>query len=150
VVDHAVRIIKEKLHPKYPGVDDVVGLTHTYGCGVVIDAPRAEVPIRTLRNLALNPNFGGQAMVIALGCEKLQPERLLSAELLGNPATPPIVRLQDEQFTGFGAMVNAILDMAEQRLRVPANAAETCPPDLVVAAVRGSDSFGDRLIRTWL
>lgn len=144
VVDHVVRIIKEKLLPKYPGVDDAVGLTHTYGCGVAIDAPRAEVPIRTLRNLALNPNFGGQAMVIALGCEKLQPERLLSAELLGNPATPPIVRLQDEQFTGFGAMVNAILDMAEQRLRVLSQRKrESCPASELVVGLQcgGSDSF---------
>jgi hypothetical protein len=36
----------------------------------------AEVPIRTLRNISQNPNFGGQAMVVSLGCEKLQPARL--------------------------------------------------------------------------
>ena len=52
-------------------------LEHTYGCGVAIDAPDAEVPIRTLRNISLNPNFGGEVMVVSLGCEKLQPERLL-------------------------------------------------------------------------
>ena len=34
-------------------------------------------PIRTLQNLALNPNFGGEVMVVGLGCEKLVPERLL-------------------------------------------------------------------------
>ncbi len=48
-----------------------------YGCGVAIDAPGAEIPIRTLRNISLNPNFGGEVMVVSLGCEKLQPERLL-------------------------------------------------------------------------
>jgi galactarate dehydratase len=58
-------------------VDDVVGLEHTYGCGVAIDAPDAVIPIRTLRNISLNPNFGGEVMVVSLGCEKLQPERLL-------------------------------------------------------------------------
>jgi len=64
VVDHVVKIIKERLLPKYPNVDDVVGLEHVYGCGVAIDAPAAIVPIRTLQNLALNPNFGGEILVI--------------------------------------------------------------------------------------
>ena len=58
-------------------MDGVVALEHGYGCGVAIDAPGAEIPIRTLRNIALNPNFGGEVLVLSLGCEKLQPERLL-------------------------------------------------------------------------
>ena len=77
VVEFAVKRIKEELLPKYPHVDDVVGLEHTYGCGVAIDAPDAIIPIRTLRNITLNPNFGNEVMVVSLGCEKLQPERLL-------------------------------------------------------------------------
>ncbi|MEO8280630.1 MAG: UxaA family hydrolase, partial [Ideonella sp.] len=60
VVDFAVQRIKSELLPKFPHVDDVIGLEHTYGCGVAIDAPGAEVPIRTLRNISLNPNFGGE------------------------------------------------------------------------------------------
>ena len=44
VVEYAVRRIKEELLPRYPHVDDVVGLEHTYGCGVAIDAPDAVVP----------------------------------------------------------------------------------------------------------
>ncbi len=54
-VDFAVKRIKAELLPKYPNVDDVIALTHPYGCGIAIDAPGAEIPIRTLRNLALNP-----------------------------------------------------------------------------------------------
>jgi galactarate dehydratase len=77
VVEFAVGRIKAELLPKYPNVDDVVGLEHTYGCGVAIDAPDAIIPIRTLRNISLNPNFGGEVLVVSLGCEKLQPERLL-------------------------------------------------------------------------
>jgi galactarate dehydratase len=77
VLDFAVQRIKAELLPKFPHVDDVVGLEHTYGCGVAIDAPGAEIPIRTLRHISLNPNFGGEVMVVSLGCEKLQPERLL-------------------------------------------------------------------------
>ncbi len=59
VVDFAVKRIKETLLARYPNVDDVVGIEHTYGCGVAIDAPGAEVPIRTLRHISQNPNFGG-------------------------------------------------------------------------------------------
>ncbi|HET7403238.1 MAG TPA: UxaA family hydrolase, partial [Usitatibacter sp.] len=63
VVDYAVRRIRSELLPKYPNVDDVVALEHTYGCGMAIDAPDARVPIRTLRNITLNPNFGSEVMV---------------------------------------------------------------------------------------
>ena len=75
--EFAVERIKRELLPRYPHVDDVVGLAHTYGCGVAIDAPDAVIPIRTVRNISLNPNFGGEVMVVSLGCEKLQPERLM-------------------------------------------------------------------------
>jgi galactarate dehydratase len=68
VVEHAVRQIREELLPKYRNVDDVVGLEHIYGCGVAIEAPGAEIPIRTLRNISFNPNFGGGTMVVSLGC----------------------------------------------------------------------------------
>ena len=40
-VDFAVRRIKAELLPRYPNVDDVVAITHNYGCGVAIDAPGA-------------------------------------------------------------------------------------------------------------
>jgi galactarate dehydratase len=70
IVDHVVKIVERDLLHKYPNVDGVVGLNHLYGCGVAIDAPAAIVPIRTIHNLALNPNFGGEVMVVSLGCEK--------------------------------------------------------------------------------
>ncbi len=79
VVDYVVGIIERELLPRYPNVDGVVALNHLYGCGVAINAPAAIIPIRTIHNLALNANFGGEVMVVSLGCEKLQPERLLAA-----------------------------------------------------------------------
>ena len=71
-----VKRIKAELLSKYPYVDDVVGLRHNYGCGVAIDAPGAIIPIRTLQNIARNPNFGDEVMVLGLGCEKLRPSSL--------------------------------------------------------------------------
>ena len=58
---YAVRRIKSEILPRYPNVDDVVAITHTYGCGVAIDAPGAAIPIRTIRNLTYHPNIGGRA-----------------------------------------------------------------------------------------
>ncbi len=143
-VDHVARLVKERLLPRFPNVDGVVGLNHQYGCGVAIDAPDAAIPIRTLRNLALNPNFGGQALIVSLGCEMLQPERLLPDALAGGDAGDVIVRLQDERFTGFGAMVDAIMGMAERRLRVlDRRRREPCPVSDLVVGVQcgGSDAF---------
>src|SRR5476651_1241824 len=104
VVDYAVRRIRAELLPRYPNVDDVVPLEHIYGCGVAIDAPGAEIPIRTLRNISLNPNFGGTTMVVSLGCEKLQPERLMPAGALPMRADGKeydLVTLQDNAHVGF-------------------------------------------------
>src|SRR6185436_3023712 len=74
-VDYAVRRIRAEILPRYPAVEDVVAITHSYGCGVAIDAPGAAVPIRTLRHISLHPNFAGAPLVVSLGCEKLQPAR---------------------------------------------------------------------------
>ena len=104
VVDYVVKIIERDLLPKYPNVDGVVGLNHLYGCGVAINAPAAVVPIRTIHNISLNPNFGGEVMVIGLGCEKLQPERLLTGtdDVQAIPVeSASIVSLQDEKHVGF-------------------------------------------------
>ena len=65
-----------------------MAVTHAYGCGVAINAPGAAVPIRTLQNLARNPNFGGEVMIVGLGCEKLQPELLLPEGMASAAAIP--------------------------------------------------------------
>src|SRR5205809_8318 len=157
VVDYAVKRIKDELLPRYPNVDDVIGLEHTYGCGIAIDAPNANVPIRTVRNITLNPNFGNEVMVVSLGCEKLQPQRLFP------PGTIPIVNerniadvgataeagfdtvcLQDDAHVGFMSMIDSILRTAEEHLeRLDARRRETVPASELVVGVQcgGSDAF---------
>jgi len=145
VTDYLVRRVKEDLLPRYPNVDDAVALNHAYGCGVAINAPAAIVPIRTLLNLARNPNFGGEVMVVGLGCEKLEPERIVPPETnRGAHADPPILLLQDEGIHGFDAMVAAMMEMAEKRLvRLNRRRRETCPASDLVVGVQcgGSDAF---------
>jgi galactarate dehydratase len=144
-VDYAVRRIKAEILPRYSNVDDVIALTHTYGCGVAIDAPGAEIPIRTLRNLSLNPNLGGAPMVVSLGCEKLQPVQMLPSNTLPILATAPyIVRMQDEQHHSFGEIVAAIMELAEKRLAQLNRRTRVTRPasDLVVGLqCGGSDAF---------
>ncbi len=150
VVEHAVQRIRTELLPKYPNVDGVVPLEHGYGCGVAIDAPDAAIPIRTVRHLSLNPNFGGEVMVVGLGCEKLQPERLLPPGSIpvadGGAGGAPydLVRLQDEQHVGFQSMVEAILATAERHLqRLNTRRRETVPASELVVGVQcgGSDAL---------
>jgi galactarate dehydratase len=144
VVEHAVKRIKDELLPHYPNVDDVVGLEHTYGCGVAIDAPDADVPIRTLRNISLNPNFGGQAMIVSLGCEKLQPARLLPEGALPIQSSPHTVVLQDDVHVGFESMIDSIMAMAKTRLAaLNLRKRETCSAADLIVGVQcgGSDAF---------
>jgi galactarate dehydratase len=144
-VDYAVKRIKTEILPRYANVDDVIALTHNYGCGVAIDAPGAEIPIRTLRNLSLNPNLGGAPMVVSLGCEKLQPVVLLPNDTLPILSSAPyVVRMQDEQLSGFGEIVAAIMELAEKRLAQLNERKRVTRPaaDLVVGVqCGGSDAF---------
>lgn len=137
VLNYAVKRIKESILPKYPNVEDVVAISHAYGCGVAINAPEAVMPIRAIRNLATHPNFGGEVMVIGLGCEKLAPERVIPDGKKNN-----IISLQDYQ--GFECMVEKIMQEAEIRLqRLNKRERVTCPvSDLVIGLqCGGSDAL---------
>lgn len=142
VVEFAVKRVRAELLPKYPNVDDVVPLEHIYGCGVAIDAPEAEIPIRTLRNISLNPNFGGTTMVVSLGCEKLQPERLLPPSSGGKDYD--LVTLQDQSHVGFEAMIASIMRTAESHLeKLNKRRRERVPASALVVGMQcgGSDAF---------
>jgi galactarate dehydratase len=152
-VDYAVRRIRAELLPRFPNVDDVVSVSHTYGCGVAIDAPGAVVPIRTLGHISRHPNLGGHPLIVSLGCEKMQPARLFPNQPLARLASqelpvlapdPYVLKLQDADLGGFGEIVAALLRYAEKRLeeldrrrRKTVPAAELC----VGVQCGGSDAF---------
>jgi galactarate dehydratase len=145
-VEHALHRIKREILPRYPNVDDVVALTHNYGCGIAIDAPGAAIPIRTLQNLARNPNLGGEPLVISLGCEKLQPVRLLpkAVPLPMAGERPLVIRFQDEEHHGFGEIVGAIMRAAEKALALlDARRRVRCPASDLMVGLQcgGSDAF---------
>lgn len=139
VLNVAVKRIREELLPKYPNVDAVVPINHAYGCGVAINAPEAEIPIRALRNLVKHPNFGGEVMVVSLGCEKLTVERLLDKEDI---SPENVIVLQEQK--GFDAMIRAIMEMADKKLAIlNKRKRETLPlSDLCIGMqCGGSDAF---------
>jgi galactarate dehydratase len=144
LTEHLVKKIKQELLPLYPNVDDVVALNHSYGCGVAINAPAAIVPIRTIQNIATNPNFGGGIMIIGLGCEKLRPESLLPKSNNDSDEISSITYMQDESFHGFSDMVKGIMETAETHLKsLNKRKRETCPASDLVVGMQcgGSDAF---------
>ncbi|MBQ2527446.1 MAG: UxaA family hydrolase, partial [Spirochaetales bacterium] len=101
VVRNAVEKIRREILPSYPHVDDVAAVVHPYGCGVAIKADNSEIPIRSVRNMAHHPNFGGQILAVGLGCEKLTMDMILTPEE-NNPDN--VIILQDCQ--GYGDMID--------------------------------------------
>ena len=61
------------------GVDDVIAITHPYGCSQIGDDMLFTK--ETLANIALHPNFGG-VLIVSLGCENNQLKPFL--ECLGD------------------------------------------------------------------
>ena len=149
LAQHVEKKIRKELLPKYPNVDEVVALNHSYGCGVAINVPAAIIPIRTLQNIATNPNFGGEVLVIGLGCEKLQPERLIpnnitNSDTESDGSISNIFIMQDESFNGYNEMVEGVLKMAEVHLeKLNKRSRETCPASELVVGMQcgGSDAF---------
>ncbi len=142
IANYVTDKIKKELLPLYPNVDDVVAFSHSYGCGIAIEAPAAMIPIRTIKHIAQNPNFGDETMIIGLGCEKLRPERLLREG--DKNSKDSILYLQDEAFSGFEEIVAGIMEMADRHLvKLNQRRRETCPAaDLVVGMqCGGSDAF---------
>ncbi len=139
VVNKAVEKMKTELLPRYSNVDDIVAINHAYGCGVAINVTDAHIPIRSLNNLMRHPNFGGELMLVGLGCEKLTPEMLLSPEE-NNPEN--VIILQEVQ--GYEAMIDALMSMAEKKLaRLSERKREKLPLSALLVGMQcgGSDAF---------
>ena len=139
VVNVLVERIKRELLPKYPHVDGVVAINHPYGCGVAIKAREAHIPIRAVTNLIRHPNFGGELMVVGLGCEKLTYDMVLPPEDITPENT---LTLQD--YPGHEPMMDALMAMAEKKLaRLNERRREELPLSELLIGMQcgGSDAF---------
>ncbi|HLT62788.1 MAG TPA: UxaA family hydrolase, partial [Microlunatus sp.] len=112
----------------HPGVDGVMALTHTSGCGLVDGSAGAEVLLRTLRGYAAHPNFAG-LLILGLGCEMMELD-LITAELhLSSDLL--VERMTIQESGGFRATVaegarriREMLPEIGRRQRTPIDASE--------------------------
>ncbi|MFW5980739.1 MAG: galactarate dehydratase [Halanaerobiaceae bacterium] len=136
VVNNVVDKIKKDILPQYPRVDGIISINHNYGCGVAIDAPDAEIPIKTIKNLADNPNLG-KIIIVSLGCEKLPPDKLFPED-----KDKDVIVFQQEK--GYKKMEEKLIDRARYNLEILNNRKrEVCPASKLVVGLQcgGSDAF---------
>lgn len=79
----------------FPGVNGVVALTHTGGCGLAAGGDGHEVLQRTLAGYARHPNFAA-VLLLGLGCETNGIPGLLVAQGLEEGERLRVMHIQDE------------------------------------------------------
>lgn len=90
---------RAELLPRFPHVDDIVGLTHKSGCGARYGGVEIHQLQRTLAGFARHANVAGFVLV-SLGCEINQVGQLIESQTLYMPGEaprfPPTLMLQEE------------------------------------------------------
>ena len=75
-------------------VDGIVPITHNSGCGMAASGEGFDILRRTLWGTAANPNFGA-ILLVGLGCEVLQIDRLSSAHGMADGRAFQTFTIQD-------------------------------------------------------
>ncbi|MDO3380716.1 UxaA family hydrolase [Gilvimarinus algae] len=125
----------------YPNVDGVIALTHESGCGMRAEGEGYELLQRTFEGYVAHPNFGG-VMLVGLGCETMQVDRVLSQAGLTESECFKAYNIQT-----VGGTRNAVEQgVAEVRAMLPLVnrfEREKCPASELTLAVQcgGSDAF---------
>ena len=109
------------------GVDGVVPITHQSGCGMAPDGEAMELLSRTLGGYARHPNFAG-VLVVGLGCEVNQIDKLLSRESLTETETLRTLTIQETGGTRAAIeqgrmIVSELISEAARARREPVSAA---------------------------
>ena len=94
----AARMIADQFRARdladFPNVDGVVALTHGSGCGMGAQGEAIDMLRRTIAGYARHPNFAA-VLLIGLGCEVNQIDRLIEAEGLEVGETLHTLSIQD-------------------------------------------------------
>ncbi len=107
----------------FPGVDGVVAFTHKSGCAMPDDEPTRLLQ-RVLAGVARHPNISGWVL-LGLGCEVNQVDRLVRDQNLGKDGPPPAVMNIQTQggvartIEAASAAVRGLLPAASAMRRVP-------------------------------
>lgn len=98
----------------FPGVDAVVPITHTSGCGMSSDGENLRRLRRTLAGFAGHANVGG-VLVVALGCEVNQMTEFMTE--IPRRDDLHILEMGIQDLGGTKATINAGIDAVEQLAR---------------------------------
>lgn len=125
----------------FPQVDGVVALTHESGCGMRTSGEAYELLERTLVGYANHPNFGG-VILIGLGCEAMQVQRLLEDNGLADSSTFKAFTIQESggTRTSIAKGLECLRDMLPLVNRHTRSAAPASELTLAVQC-GGSDAF---------
>ena len=136
-VANTARRIAERAQARFGDrVDGIHALTHPFGCSQLGDD--LDNTQRVLAALARHPNTGG-VLIVGLGCESLQMQRLLGAVGAIDPARLRTFNAQqsrDETEDGIAA-VGELVEIAARDRRTP------CPLSTLAIGLKcgGSDGF---------
>jgi galactarate dehydratase len=125
----------------YPAIDGVVALTHGTGCGLAVESEGYRLLTRTLAGYATHPNVVGTVM-IGLGCEANQIDRLLEAE--GLSPSPDLATMTIQDLGGTRRTIEAGIEAVRAMLRANASLKrEPCDLSGLTLALEcgGSDGF---------
>lgn len=125
----------------FPNIDGIVALTHETGCGMRSDGEGYETLRRTFNGYARHPNFGG-VMMVGLGCETMQVQRVMEECGLSDSKTFTAYTIQDVGGTRL-AVEKGIEALRAMLPLVNAFSRETVPASELTLAVQcgGSDAF---------
>lgn len=125
----------------FPNIDGVVALTHESGCGMRSEGEGYDTLRRTFEGYVRHPNFGG-LLLVGLGCETMQIDRLLEESGLSHTDTFVSYTIQD--VGGTRAAIEKGVTAAREMLPKVNQAQRTdCPASELTLAVQcgGSDAF---------
>lgn len=126
---------------QYPNIDGVVAFTHETGCGMRSDGEGYETLRRTFDGYARHPNFGG-VMMVGLGCETMQVQRVMEESGLADSKTFCAYTIQEVGGTRI-AVEKGIETLRQMLPLVNEARREPVPASELTLAVQcgGSDAF---------
>ncbi|MEZ5647620.1 MAG: altronate dehydratase family protein [Alphaproteobacteria bacterium] len=118
VARHIADQFRGSILEQWPNVDGVVALTHKTGCGMASEGEAMNILRRTIGGYARHPNFFG-ILIVGLGCEANQVDRLLDAEDLSPSENLFDLIIQEEggssaTVRGGVSKIKAMLDKANK------------------------------------
>ena len=125
----------------FANVDGIVALSHQSGCGMAAEGEAMEQLRRTIGGYARHPNIAG-VLIVGLGCEANQVDRLVEAE--GLPLGDGVETLVIQEAGGTRATVQAGIDrIAAMAERANAVTRQPVPAGHLVLGLQcgGSDAF---------